>query len=117
MNTQWCHQSQNIIVLIILERLEFEKFSFRPTMVADNTFQCSIPIPHTLKSILKSLFLKKLECHFLVESNKIENASFSYKTAISEANVKNWMGSTKWTYHKKRSFASNFLIFLIYQLP
>ena len=30
---------------------------------------------------------KKLEYRFLVESTKIENASFPYKTAISEANV------------------------------
>ena len=30
-----CHQGQNIIVLTILERLEFENFSCRPTMVAD----------------------------------------------------------------------------------
>ena len=33
-------------------------------------------------------FFKKLESPFLVESTKIENASFPYKTAISEANVK-----------------------------
>ena len=33
-------------------------------------------------------FFKKLEYHFSVESAKIENASFPYKTAISEANVK-----------------------------
>ena len=32
-----CHQGQNIIVLTILERLEFEKCSCRPTM-ADNNF-------------------------------------------------------------------------------
>ena len=38
-----CHQGQNIIVLTILERLEFQNFSYRPTMVADNTFQCSWP--------------------------------------------------------------------------
>ena len=31
---------------------------------------------------------KKLEYRFLVESKKIENSSFPYKTAISEANVK-----------------------------
>ena len=31
---------------------------------------------------------KKLEYQFLVESTKIENASFPYETAISEANVK-----------------------------
>ena len=45
-------------------------------------------------SILKQIFwktkifFKKLEYCFLVESTKIENASFPYKTAISAANVK-----------------------------
>ena len=58
-------------------------------------------------------FLKKLEYRFLVESMKIEKASFPYKTVISEANVKaNSMVSTKWTYHKKRSFESNKFNFL-----
>ena len=56
---------------------------------------------------------KKLEHCFLVESTKIENASFSYKTAISEANVKtNKMVTTKWIYHKEFRFASNYFIFL-----
>ena len=51
---------------------------------------------------------KKLEYSFLVESTKIDNITFPYKTALSEANVKtNGMGSTKLTYHKERSFASN----------
>ena len=40
-----CHQGQNIIVLAILERLEFKNFSCRPTIVADNTFQCSMAPP------------------------------------------------------------------------
>ena len=40
-----CHQGQNIIVLAILERLEFKNFSCRPTMVTKNTFQCSMPSP------------------------------------------------------------------------
>ena len=40
-----CHQDQNITVLAILERLEFEKFSCWPTMVADSTFQCSMTSP------------------------------------------------------------------------
>ena len=58
-------------------------------------------------------FFKKLEYRFLVESAKIENASFPYKTAILEANVKiDRMVSTKWTYHKKSSFASNYFIYL-----
>ena len=53
-----------------------------------------------------------MENRFLVESDRIENATFSYKTALTEANVKtNRMGSTKWTYHKEQSFASNYLNF------
>ena len=69
----------------------------------------------TLKHIFwkKKICFEKLEYHFLVESTKIENASFSYKTAIPEANVKtNKIVSTKWTYHKEKSFASNYFIFL-----
>ena len=59
-----CHQGQNIIVLTILERLEFENFSCRPTIVADNTFQCCLA-PPTLKSIslaLYTLFYTKFIC-------------------------------------------------------
>ena len=69
----------------------------------------------TLKQIFwkTNIFLKKLEYCFLVESIKIENASFPYKTAISEANVKtNKMVTTKWTCQEERSFASNYFIFL-----
>ena len=58
-------------------------------------------------------FSKKLECCFLVESTKIENAAFQYKIALSDANVKtNKTGSSKWAYRKERSFASNYFIFL-----
>ena len=58
-------------------------------------------------------FSKKLGYHFLVERTKIEKASFPYKTDISEANVKtNRMVTTKWAYHRERSFASNYFIFL-----
>ena len=69
----------------------------------------------TLKQIFwkTKTFFKKLEYRFLVESTKIENASFPYKTAISEANVKtNRMVTTKWVYHRERSFVSNYFIFL-----
>ena len=60
----------------------------------------------------KNVF-KKLGYCFVVESTKIEYLSFPYKTAISEANVKtNRMVSTEWTYHKKRSFASKYFVFL-----
>ena len=58
-------------------------------------------------------FLKKLEFNFLVECTKINKASFPYKTAISEANVEtNRMVNTIWVYHKERSFASKYFIFL-----
>ena len=69
----------------------------------------------TLKQIFwkTKAFCKNLEYRFLVEAIKIENASFPFKTALSEANVKtNRMSTTKWTYHKGWSFASNYLIFL-----
>ena len=57
-------------------------------------------------------FFKKLEYSFLAESTNIENASFPYKTGISEANIKaNRMVSTKWTHHKERSFACNYFFF------
>ena len=57
-------------------------------------------------------FFQKAGVPFLVESSKIENTSFPFKTALSEANVKtNRMATTKWTYHKERSFASNYFIF------
>ena len=47
-------------------------------------------------------FFKKLEYRFLVESIKIDNITFPYKTALSEVNVNtNRMRSTKWTYHKE----------------
>ena len=58
-------------------------------------------------------FFKKQENHFLVETTKIQNTSFPFKTALSEANVKtNRMATTKWTYPKEWSFASNYFIFL-----
>ena len=58
-------------------------------------------------------FFKKLEYRFLVESTKIKSASFPFKTALSEANVKtNKIATTKWTYHEEWSFASSCFIFL-----
>ena len=68
----------------------------------------------TLKQIFwrTQTIFKKLEYRFLVESTEIDNATFPYKTALSEANVKtNKMGSTKWTNQKERSFASNSFLF------
>ena len=57
-------------------------------------------------------FFEKLEYSFLVETTEIENTSFAFKTALSETNVKtNRMATTKWTYYKEWSFASNYFIF------
>ena len=57
-------------------------------------------------------FSFKLEDRFLVESPTIDNTSFPCKTAVSEATVEiNRMVSAKWTYHKERSFASDYFIF------
>ena len=64
-----------------------------------------------LKQILwkTKTFFKKLKYRVLVETTKIENTLFPFKTALSEANVKtNRMATTKWTYHKEWSFASNY---------
>ena len=68
----------------------------------------------TLKQIFWKMetFFKKLGYPLLVESTKTETTLFPYKTALSEANFKkNRMGSTKCTYHKERSFASNYFSF------
>ena len=54
-------------------------------------------------------FFKNLGHRFLVETTKIENTSFPFKTALSETNVKtNRMATTKWTYHNECSFACYF---------
>ena len=59
------------------------------------------------------MFFKKLKGLFLVETTNIENVSFPYQIAISEANVKkNSIVSTEWTYHQERSFVSNYFMFL-----
>ena len=76
-------------------------------MKVSNVFNTS-----TLKQILwkTKKFLKKLEQAFLVENTKIENGSFPFETALSELNVR--MASTKWTFHKDWTFASNYFVFL-----
>ena len=57
-------------------------------------------------------FFKKQEYRFLVETTNLENTSFPFKTALSEANVMtNSMATTKWTYHKKWSLANNYFSF------
>ena len=49
----------------------------------------------------ENLFQKTGLPFFFGESTKIENATFPYKTTLSEANVEtNRVGSTKWTYRK-----------------
>ena len=71
---------------------------------------------NTLTFWTTKTFFKKLECCFLVESIKIENALFPYKTAISKASVKtNRIASTKWTYHEEWSFARNYFLKFFFQ--
>ena len=68
----------------------------------------------TLKQVfLKTkTFFKNQEYRFSAEGTRIEIASFLYKIVMSETNVKaNGMVTTKWTYYKERSFASNYFIF------
>ena len=58
-------------------------------------------------------FFQKTGELFLAERTKIEKASFPYKTALSEANVKtNRIVTTKWAHDRERSFASSYFIFL-----
>ena len=71
----------------------------------------------TLKQIFwrTKTFFKNLENQFLVETTKIENTSFPFKTALSEADVRiNGKTTTKWTYHKEWCFASN-LVFHFFE--
>ena len=56
---------------------------------------------------------QKTQVQFLIESPKIEGAIFPHKTTLLEGNVKtNRMRSTKWTYYKGPSFATNYFILL-----
>ena len=57
----------------------------------------------TLKQIFSKtkFFSEKIEHRFSIESTQIENASFPYKSTISEVNVNaNRIVSTKRTFHK-----------------
>ena len=107
-----CDSSNSKIERLLLSASFTAKFElvFVLTLEILNVFNTS-----TLKQVFwkTKTFFKKLEYPVLVKSTKIENASFLYKTALLEANVKtNRIVSTKWTYHKERSFASNYFIFL-----
>ena len=68
----------------------------------------------TLKQIFwkTKTFFKKLEYGLLAESTEIESASFSYKTAISEANVKtNRMGVQNGPFRKNGDLPVTTLFF------
>ena len=69
-----------------------------------NTGKCFFLEVSTTERAKVLLKISARDFQFLVGSTKIENASFTYKTATSEANVK----TTKSTYHKERSFSSNY---------
>ena len=68
-----CNQVQNIIVLTILECLEFENFSCRSTMVADNTFQCSMTPP------LWNPFRRPCVCSVSLMSQQLSKTSFWHR--------------------------------------
>ena len=58
---------------------------------------------------------EKTGVSFFILITKIENKKIPYKTALSEANVKtNRMGSTKRTYLKESSFATNLFFWKFY---
>ena len=119
-NLGWFYFKANI-KSIDSSKKRYQGFSKEPSVWETGVFLCdnhwklkNIFNTLTLKQIFrktKTIF-KKLGYRFSVESTKIENASFLHKTAMSEANVKtNKMVTTKWTYHKERSFAGNYFIF------
>ena len=60
----------------------------------------------TLKPVLwkAKTFFKKLEYNFLAESTKIENVSFQYKAAISEANFEINIGEDKMDLSQRTEF-------------
>ena len=54
-------------------------------------------------------FFQNLKCQVLGESAAIERTPLPYKTTFSKTNIKvNGIGNTKRTYHKERSFATNY---------
>ena len=60
----------------------------------------------------KNLF-KKTGAEFFSWKYQVWKRSIPYKTTLWKANIKtNRTGSTKWTYHEERNFASNYFIFL-----
>ena len=101
--TDWRHKRLKITIdLLLFYGEHFNGISESESVKILNVFNTLTLKQNFWKT--KTIF-KKLEYGFLVESTKIENASFPCKTAISEANVKaNKMVTTKWTYHKERKF-------------
>ena len=76
------------------------------------SFKCFQYFNFETNLLEKENLSKKLGYLFLVETTKIENTSFPFKTALSQGNIKtNRMATTKWTYHKEWNFASNDFIF------
>ena len=85
-------------------------------MTVSGNFECLQNFSFETDFLENENLFQKTGIPFLVESAKIENVSFPCKTVISEVNVRiNRMMSTKFiakTYHKERSLASNYFIFL-----
>ena len=69
-------------------------------------------VPSKTKTFFKTTIEPTLNHHFLVESIKIENKTFPYKTVLPESNVKTTrMGSTKLSYCKERNLGSIYFMF------
>ena len=99
------------------------KFGLVFVLTLENAFSSRFHFKATRKSIdsskkgtryfRNSLPFERSACFYVTICENVENRSFQYKTAIQEANIKtNRIVTTKWTYHKERSFASNYYIFL-----
>ena len=72
-----------------------------------------VTITENFERFQNEFFSERLQQHFLVESTKTENTMFPHKATLSETNDETIkMESIKQTYHKKRSFGSNYFIFL-----
>ena len=57
-------------------------------MTISKSFKCFQYFNFEINFLENENLFKKLEYRFLVETTKIENTSFPFKTALSEANVK-----------------------------
>ena len=109
-----CRQGQNITVLAILESLEFGNFSCRPTMVADNTFQCRM----TLKSILLTWGCSFIAFHYFDWNILTFCTNFKRPSALKEHTLWCKSGIYCWNLSEKvyLMYGNSFPILLLWNL-